>query len=237
MAGIIPTPGAPVGGSYGSLTVGRNRYGTYQRNRTKPVNPNSAFQQAARQAFRQAVDEWTNTLTALERAGWETYAAATPWLNKAGETVHLTGQAEYIRVRTFLIRGNVATISAATAPTIFDRGSIALTTISFDDTGAFGATAALVNNPWNVTGGILSLQVSAPANPSINFRPNRFQALAPLSAVGMTPTPTIVVSSNPGVQPTFTYAAPQKVWFKARGMTPDLRLTVDQLYGPITVTA
>lgn len=237
MAGIIPTPGAPVGGSYGSITIGRNRYGTYQRNRSVPTNPNSLFQQAARTAFRQAVDEWTNVLGATDRASWETYATNTTWLNKAGELVHLTGQAEYVRVRTFLLRGGLSSVVANTAPGIFDRGSLALNTLAFTDAGVFTAQAPIIDNPWQVTGGILSIAISSPTNPSVNFRPNRFQSIVTPEVVnGGLPSATVTRNGNPGTQPTFVYAAGQRVWIKARAMTPDLRLTVDQLYGPILVT-
>lgn len=233
----LTVDGIVVSGSVGANTQSRNRYGAYRRRRTKPVNPNSVLQQYRRQAFRAAIDAWTNDMTAIERQSWETYAAGVPWLNKVGETTHLTGQAMFLRTACYLLFWNGSAAAAYTAPGIFDIGSIFMTigSLTYDTSantlaGSFGAT--VVSNSWQVTGGAVQISISQPANASTNFRPNRFKSVANVDAGAVPATPLVLAASaSPWV-----FTAGQKVWAKVRGYMPDGRLTEEQLLGPATIT-
>jgi hypothetical protein len=240
MAGIIPSPGAPVGGSYGSITIGRNRYGTYMRNRTKPVNPNSTGQQEARAAFGAAVWAWTFSLTTAERNGWNDWAMSVPWLNKAGETVHLSGQAAYVRYATYLVAWGYDIEFARVAPAYFSIPVLAVTAATLvldtsDTNRILTITRPLIANPELTEGDDISVLVSRPANVSQNFRPNEFRRLA-ISAVPDPPTDTTVFTTLAANFPwTLSNDGGQRVWIKVRAIIQGV-LTEEKLFGPILTT-
>lgn len=77
MAVMKYTPSALVSefsGKQGSTVASHNRFGPYMRNRTIPVNTNTASQQNARNNLSSASKAW-KALTAAQRAAW--IAAAT----------------------------------------------------------------------------------------------------------------------------------------------------------------
>lgn len=101
--------GAQLSGSVGGVTAGHNRFGQYLRNRSIPTNPNTPAQSAARSNLTAANAAWA-ALSASQRAGWDTYAENSPWTNKFGETVYLTGHQQYVRYFCFLAHvGNPTT--------------------------------------------------------------------------------------------------------------------------------
>lgn len=87
-------------GSIGGITYSHGRYGPYGRARVVPVNVNTTELEIARAFFSASVARW-KTLTAVQQQSWIDFAAGTPWTNKLGETVFLTGQAMYIGQTTF----------------------------------------------------------------------------------------------------------------------------------------
>lgn len=226
--------GVPVTGSQGHSTYSRNRYGAYKRNRVKPINPTSAAQTLNRNAFRAAVDAWTNDLTNVQRAAWDAWALATPWLNKAGQTVHLTGQAAFIRKYSFQV-ANTLTISLA-APIIFDIASIDVNAVTV---GVDGTTpsitfnAPLATNPWNATGGTIIAGVSVPQNVSANHRPSHFQNVGGMT-VGVTPAAPVDLTSLISM-PSFGITIGTAVWVALRAITPDGRVTERIYLGPTVV--
>lgn len=83
-------------GSIGGITYTHNRYGSIiGRARVVPVNVNTTYLERQRSAFSASVANWKK-LTAVQQQSWIDFAAGTPWTNKLGETVFLTGQAMYI---------------------------------------------------------------------------------------------------------------------------------------------
>lgn len=86
-----------ISGSIAGNTHARNRFGNYVRPRTKPVNPNSTRQVAARTIMSYLSEYWHETMDDTERGLWNTYAAAVAMNNRIGETIHLTGFNHFIR--------------------------------------------------------------------------------------------------------------------------------------------
>lgn len=140
-----------VSGSVNGLTYSRNRYGMYTRGRATPVNPQSTRQTAVRTAFAAMVVYWSETLTAAERAAWDTYAANTPVTDALGQTQYLTGQSMFIRANSIRQRLGLSIIDAA--PTSYDLGEpptnvVSVTvaggilTLTFDVGGAGTSTTA-----------------------------------------------------------------------------------------------
>ena len=256
MAGVIATPGAPSGGSFGSVTVGRNRYGTYWRNRTKPVNPNSATQALVRQIMGAGVLYWAQTLTTLQRSQWENWAATTPWTNRAGEAVHLTGQSAFIRSYLAYANNSASFNPAgfvATPPAFNDVGALTVTgsTAELDvGTGELEIALAAALNPlntWNVAGGNLLVEITPGQNANRNFPGSRWAqirdvdtAQAVVYAGGATTATITVPAAGSGV-----FAIPwgfqvgQKIWLRVRGLSAstDRRVSTKHTIGPFVITA
>ena len=102
-------------GSIADNTFSQNAAGSYIRRRTKPVDPQTPGQVAARAALQFASTLWLAT-TQLNRDEWAGYAAASPWKNALGDTIFLSGRNQFIRVNSFLQQFSVGTQSQETAP-------------------------------------------------------------------------------------------------------------------------
>lgn len=94
-AGIVQMSGSIAGDVHA-----RNRFGNYIRPRTKPVNPHSERQEAARTVLSFLAEYWHTELDDDQRGLWNTYAAAVGMTNRLGETIHLTGFNHFIRTNT-----------------------------------------------------------------------------------------------------------------------------------------
>ncbi len=105
-------------GSIAGNTHSRNRYGSYVRARTKPINPNTALQQTVRAAIATLTQRWSQTLTAPQRTAWNLYASSVAMTNKLGETVFLSGFNHYIRSN--VTRETGPTVLIDNGPTIFE---------------------------------------------------------------------------------------------------------------------
>lgn len=84
-------------GSMGGVTGSRNRYGLYFRQRSVPINPNSPRQLTVRGIWMALAFTWVNFLTQVQRDAWDLYGENVDWLNKVGQTVHLTGYSHFQR--------------------------------------------------------------------------------------------------------------------------------------------
>ena len=104
-------------GSIGGKVYSRNRYGPYIRTRVKPVNPNTARQQAARLNFADCAVQWSNVLTPAQRTAWNLYASSVAVTNRLGQQIFLSGFNMYLRSNTAILQ--VAGTKVAPGPTIF----------------------------------------------------------------------------------------------------------------------
>lgn len=105
-------------GSIAGTTFARNRFGSYARARTKPVNPRSAQQVAIRAAIAFLADRWAATLDDAQRQAWNLYGNSVNMLNKIGEVVNLTGYNHYIRSNS--IRKQIGQALIDDGPVIFE---------------------------------------------------------------------------------------------------------------------
>jgi len=214
-AGVIQMSGSIAGNTYA-----RNRYGNYVRAKTKPINPNSVLQIAARAAVSFLTTYWAQTLTPVQRTAWNLYASSVAMKNKLGETVYLTGANHFVRSNAILQANGLSIV--ADAPTVFElpeHDSLFAITVSeatqkiavvFDD----GAD-------WdNETGGFLHLYQGQPQNAQRNFFAGPWKYCD--SIVGVTGTPeaspyeaTCVMACTEG----------QKLFFYGRIQRADGRLS------------
>lgn len=104
---------AATSGSIAGMTFSRNRGGQYTRRRAIPSNPNSEAQGIARTNLAAAVSFWTNELDPEQRAGWNTYAQATPRLDPLGQQILLSGQQMFVRSATVRLASGLEIIENA----------------------------------------------------------------------------------------------------------------------------
>lgn len=206
---------ASASGSAGGLTASRNRYGMYFRARVVPVDPSTIRQQFARAFFRTAAVTW-RTLTDVQREGWETYADNTPMQNRLGQTVTLTGFAQFVRTNSASLSIGLGLIDDP--PTVFGLPEFTppaivsivgtVLTVSFD-----------VGDTWvSEDGSALTVSISRPVSVSVNFFKGPFQKTGLVLGDATTPpTSPAVLSSN------FTYTAGQKGFVSFRMMRADGR--------------
>lgn len=97
---VLPTMGSSYSGSLRGITASHNKGGLYFRGRTIPTNPASSYQTAVRNVFGALSQVWSDTLTQMQRDGWDTYAAAVSWVDSLGQNIQLSGVNHYVRANT-----------------------------------------------------------------------------------------------------------------------------------------
>jgi len=188
---FLPSLTGTMSGSMGGCTASHNRAGMYFRNRVVPTNPNTTRQQNVRAYFTAAVNAWASTLTAAERADWETWAANVPFLDTLGQTFFLTGQQAFIRANVVGYQLGRSTLVAA--PIDFNNGqpiaAIAPATAATPGqigvilaTSAFSIAATLMDDAPD--DGDVALYLGPPVSPSVNFYKGSYQfaAQTPIAA-------------------------------------------------------
>ena len=110
------TPGLLVGemsGKSGCVVASHNRFGSYLRVRTIPVNPNSATQQSARNNLSAISKAWKNA-TADQKAAWNAAALSVVLSDRLGRTYNPTGFQYFTSCnRNIFVYDPVAAISYA----------------------------------------------------------------------------------------------------------------------------
>jgi len=206
-------------GSVGGCVFSRNRYGSYIRNRSLPVNTKSTQQTIIRSALASLVVRWTSILTVAQRSGWETWAANTPQTDSIGQTYNMTGQNAYISMNPVRIQVGLAVVDAA--PSVF--ASAALT-----PTGIVSATAATevlsisFNNAdvWaNETGGALLVYVARPQNPSKLFFAGPYRFMGRINGAATPPTSPLPITS------TFPFEVGQRIHTRYRAVNANAQIS------------
>lgn len=220
-------------GSIAGNTHARNRFGNYMRARTKPVNPQSSRQMTIRNIIAYLAEEWKDTLTAAQRQSWETYADNVSWLNRLGETVHLSGFNHFVRSNAaILIVGGTQVAGAPTTmslpptdPTI----SVALSeasgiTVTFDDTFEWCDEDA----------GYLEVHIGNPQQITRNFFGGPWRFHDSIDGNSVTP-PTS--PDGPTAVTCWTLIEGHKVWTKFRIIREDGRVSTEFQAAPVAVAA
>ena len=161
--------GMQLSGSVGGVVASHNKGGAYLRNRSVPVNPNSAAQQSVRSAFATASLQWS-TLTVSQRAAWEAYAALTPVVNRLGDTITLSGFNWCVAVNSFRIRaGTGQQVAAPLTPGLADLGTGNVTSLSVANGITLASSAASIDGGYIVS-------LSPPLSPGVTFYDGPFSA-------------------------------------------------------------
>lgn len=212
---------AAYSGSIGGVTFARNKAGAYARNRTIPVNPGSARQQTVRFGMAQLATRWVETLTDVQRASWETYAANVHLPNPLGQLRDVGGIGMYVR-------SNAPRITSVTpplpivddAPTIFDLGT-------FTEPAALVVTAAADTVDWGYLNtdawageddSAMLVYGSRPQNQSVNFFKGPYQFIGAVLGAVVPPTSPEIMNLA------FPVVVGQKVFFRCNVTRVDGRL-------------
>ena len=207
-------------GSVGGRVYSRNRYGPYIRGRVKPVNPNTARQQAARLNFSDCAVQWSNVLTPVQRTAWNLYAASVSVTNRLGQQIFLSGFNMYLRSNSAILQVPGTKVSAG--PTIFTlpgadaqfvpsiSEATQLISVVFDDT-----------RDWvDEDAGLLYIYMSQPRSPGRSFIGGPFRFAGAESGDSTTPPTSPFTVAVP-----FVVVENQRVIVEARIGREDGRLS------------
>lgn len=112
--------------------LSKNRAGNYIRNKTTPVNPQTASQQANRQNLGSMSSAWSG-LTESQRASWRSAVASFPYTDIFGDRKELDGKSLFVKLNMNLINAGAATITNAPASEAIPQLSISSFTASVTD--------------------------------------------------------------------------------------------------------
>lgn len=223
-------------GSLAGTTHARNRFGNYMRARTKPVNPKSPRQVAARIIVMFLAEQWRESpMTDSIRAAWQTYAAAINWTNKLGDTVKLTGFNHFMRSNAAILAAGGTLVTAAPTdlglpagdPTIDVSNSYASNNVFdfvFDDT-----------QEWcDEDNAFMVLELGQPQNSTRNYFGGPWRIGWSIPGSTVTP-PTSPLNQIP--QTAFTFVVGQKVWLRASIIRADARVSTKFEAEPFIVGA
>lgn len=161
-------PGLMVGqlsGSAGSTVASHNRYGSYFRNRTVPVNPATPSQTTARALLTGFSQAW-KTLTASQRSGWQQLADLDPIADSQSQSVILAANAYYVRFNT--IRNTVGLARLDDAPGAVELPP-SLSNISLVLDGTGGAMNSQVTVGGGTATNFVAARLTASTSPGVNF--------------------------------------------------------------------
>jgi hypothetical protein len=153
--------------------LSKNRAGSYVRNKTTPVNPQTSFQQAQRQRLGSLSTGWGG-LTQAQRQSWLSATSSFPYTDIFGDKKELDGKSLYIKLNSNLENVGSAQIDVAPA-------SVGIP--------VFGVTGALVT-PGGISADSFTVDVSSatvpagfalavyatpPIKPGVSFVKNKYR--------------------------------------------------------------
>lgn len=165
---------ADASGSIGGTVFSRNRGGSYVRNRTTPLNPQTTFQSGVRSAFANLATRFATILTDFQREAWRAYGEIVPVPNALGDDRFLTGLQHYIRSNSLLSLAGGTIVDEP--PSSFTAGPTIEPTITIDATlDQFTVVDLGGYNP--ATQGALAgyISIGRPVNPGVLFYKGPFR--------------------------------------------------------------
>lgn len=208
-------------GSIAGVVHARNRYSNYIRPRTKPVNPRSPRQTAARIILMYLAEQWReDPMTDAIRTAWQTYANSINWQNKLGEQITLIGYNVFLACNSARLTAGGSIITAAPTTLGLPPG---------DPTFAVSGSAAsqelsVVFDPlfdWNIIDdGLMSVYMGMPKSPSRNFFGGPYRFADAIEGDTASPPTSPETMTAP-----FTLVEGQKIWCEARVQEADGRVS------------
>jgi len=208
-------------GSVGGWVFSRNRGGSYVRNRVVPLNPASPLQQAVRFAVASLTTRWVETLTALQRAAWELYAANVHLPNSMGAPRNVGGIGMYVRSNVPRLVEFSSTLTVVDdAPTVFDVGTFTAPVCTGINTATQEATFTFNNlDAWaGELGAAMCFFGSRPQNGSVNFFKGPYRTMGSVLGAAVPPTSPVTIALP------FPYVTEHKGFFRINVTRSDGRL-------------
>ena len=153
--------------------MSKNRYGSYVRNKVTPVNPQTSFQQAARQQLG-AFSSQYRELTAAQRSSWINGAINFPFTDIFGDVRHLSGQTLFVKLNTNLVNSGSVAITSAPLPVGIPELAAEILTATITGS-ALTALSLGVSVNAVPAGFALAVYATPPTVASIQFVKNRFR--------------------------------------------------------------
>ena len=223
---------AQISGSIAGNTFARNRFGNYVRNRTMPVNPNTALQSAVRSAMAAVTEMWYTQLSDAQRTAWATYAAAVKVKNRLGEDVYLTGFNHFIR--SAMAIKTVGGTVVEDAPTTLELPETDDNIVATYDESATSLSLAYTTGLAYLSevGGYMAIFMGQPQIGTRNFFKGPWRYIGCVTGAASPPASPKLITTPP-----FTITEGQKIWTKARIIRADGRVSNEFYAAPVDAVA
>lgn len=160
-------------GKLNGSVASKNRFGSYYRNKVTPVNPQTVFQQNARQRFG-ALSSQFKSLTNSQVNAWNESAQNFPFTNIFGDQVFLTGQMLFNKLNGNLLKVGQPTITSAPTPVSFPEFIVAGINVT---AGTQDVAIDITGLPVIPAGMSLVVYATRPVPVTRNFLKNEYRQL------------------------------------------------------------
>lgn len=172
---------ADMRGKINGTVHSKNRSGQYMRNKTSPVNPQTASQSGVRNSFSTFAQGW-RSLTQAQRDSWTSAAENFTKTNVFGDNVKLTGANLYMSLnRNIATAGGVA-ISDPPLP----AAVTGITSLSGDPDVSDG-TIVMTYTPAIPASGTVLIFATAPQSAGVKFVKNKYRFIEAIVAADVSP--------------------------------------------------
>lgn len=151
--------------------LSKNRYGNYVRNKTTPVNPQTAFQQNVRSMLSAVSQAWA-TITAGARQAFLNLAQNHPYTDIFGDQKYLDGKAMFSKLNMNLV--SIGQPMLTDAPVFGEMDYVSLDALSASLATGLEITANVETVPAGFT---LVAEATPPLPATINFVKNRYRRI------------------------------------------------------------
>lgn len=213
---LQPQGSAGASGTAGGVTISRNRFGYYQRNKAIPVNPSTGFQNAVRSAFSTLAARWS-LLTSAQRTAWGTYSNAVPRNDVFGQPITLDGRQMYMACNSLRIQGGLDIVDNGPTVLTLPELTLPVPTITAGDPISLAFTNT---DQWaGEVGGALLFYATNAKSPQTNYCRGPYRFAGKVSGAGTPPTSPQTLTAP------FAYVEGQRVFWKAVAVTADGRIS------------
>lgn len=153
--------------------MSKNRAGSYVRNKTTPVNPQTSFQQDVRQRLGALSSQW-GALTSAQRNSFTAATPNFPYTDIFGDKKELDGKSLFIKLNSNLSNIGSAQILSAPSPVgipVFQASSLL---IEFAG-GALSSITLGVSGATVPAGFAMAVYATPPIKAGVTFVKNRFR--------------------------------------------------------------
>lgn len=168
--------------SLNGSTLSKNRYGSYMRNKVTPVNPQTSFQQAARQILGNLSSSFRE-LTIAQIKAWNNSGINFPFTDIFGDVKHLSGQTLFVKLNANLEKIGQPRVLTPPLPVGFPEIAIS-DLVLLADAGVLESADFEIDPAAIPSGYSLVVYATPGVSRSISFVKNRYRFLGSFTASG-----------------------------------------------------